>query len=82
MYVTSSRAGKPAEDRLGVGHLRHASRVHEAAHLDPAHAGVDRPLDQLDLRFRVDDDVFGLQPVAGRHFDDFHAIDLRALILP
>ena len=66
-------AAEPAQHVLGIGHLRHALRVHEARDLDTPQAAVDGALDELDLDRRRHDARLALQAVARPDFDDLDA---------
>ena len=57
--------------RFGIGHLRHALRIHEAGNFYPADASIDEPADQLQLERSREHVGLALQAVARTHFDDF-----------
>jgi hypothetical protein len=66
--------------RVGIGHLRHPSRVHEAHRLDSADARAHEPRDQLDLLLGRQHRRVGLQPVTGGHVHDFDVRAHRAIL--
>ena len=66
-------AGHRVEHRFGVGHLRHAFRVHEARDLDAIDARVDDATDQLGLLRGGEQHRIRLQTVARRDVDNVHA---------
>lgn len=54
-----------------TAHLRHPLWRHEARRLDDGHSGVGESVDQVRLRFDVDNRLFVLQSVARTHIDNF-----------
>ena len=59
-----------AHDLLGVGKLRHRARRHEGGRLDTRNAGVDEPVDELDLLRGRNEGPLGLEAVTRPDFGD------------
>ena len=68
-----ARGCERGQYRLGVRHLRHALRIHEARDLDARQAGVDQAPDEFDLGGGRQHLRFALQAVARADFDDLDA---------
>ncbi len=58
------------DQRLRIGHLRNALRMHETGHLEASNTGIDSKFDELRFARRGQNFGLALQPVARTDLDD------------